>query len=292
MASIVRSLSFTVHVVDLTDDSREEGPGRPYRCLEARPLADGIPLHKGYVFDIAPLIGYGLRDVDTDLYTCSCGVAGCAGIHEEVELRVDAESVSWTFPEDPFRKGLAGELFPADAPLTLHFDKAQYQRALESAEAQLLALAADGGAPVVLAVASAYPDIDTPLAEVLATIRVHADKRLERDARKRELFGELLDQEVLVRFPTGALRVIPVTNFAYHLGYDEQEATGVDSEDILADKYLPDWKKDSASLITAVRGASWEFVGQVMFRTARGGAELEPLPEQWASAVFTLEREA
>jgi len=292
MAGAVHSLSFKVFVVDLVDGSEDGGPGRPYRVLEARPLVDGVPLLKGYVFDIAPLIGYGLRDVDTDLYTCGCGVAGCAGIHDHVKLRVDGEVMTWTFPEEPFRKELAADLFPAGAALTLRFDATRYRKALRRVEAELLALAADGGAPVVLAAGSAYPDLDTPLKKVLKTIRKQSNIWLARIAREKKLFGALLDQEVLVCFPTGAMRVIPVTSFAYHLAFEESEQTGLESEELLADKYLPGWKKDTASLIAAVRAANWSLVREVMYHTARGGDEPEPLPEQWTDAVFTLESQA
>jgi hypothetical protein len=289
MASALRSLSFKVFIADLVS-SEDDGPGLPYRLLEARPLVDGEPLLKGYVFDIAPLIGYGLRDVDTDLYTCGCGVAGCAGIHDHVQLRVDRGLMTWTFPEDPFRKGFAAELFPAEAPLTLRFAKKQYRQALKSVEAELLALAADGGAPVVLAAGSAYPDLNTPLKKVLKSVRKHANRWLASVAREKQLFGELLNQEVLVRFPNGALRIIPVTNFAYHLAYEEEERTGVARDDILADTYLPEWKRDTGSLIAAVRATNWDLIREVMFRTSRGGDDIEPAREQWAAAVFTLEQ--
>jgi hypothetical protein len=291
MADAFHSLSFNVVVVDLVDSSDEGAPARPYRLLEARPLVDGTPLLDGYVFDVAPLIGYGLRDVETDLYTCSCGVAGCAGIHENVQLRVDRDSVAWTFPEEPFRKEMCAELFPADAPLTVRFERKQYKQALRDVEAELLALAADGGAPVVLAAGSAYPDLSTPLKKVLKNIRRQANDWLARIAYEKELFGELLDKEVLVRFPCGAMRVIPVTSFAYDLAFEEGEATGVESDDLLADKYLPDWRKDTTGLIAAVRAAPWELVRDVMYRTSRGGAELEAAPEQWADAQFTLEQQ-
>jgi hypothetical protein len=292
MACAVHSLSFKVFVVDLVDSSEDDGPGRPYRVLEARPLVNDVPLLDGYVFDIAPLIGYGLRDVGTDLYTCGCGVAGCAGIHDHVQLRVDDEAMTWTFPEEPFRKELAADLFPTDKPLTLRFDKTQYRKALRRVEAELLALAADGGAPVVLAAGSAYPDLDTPLKRVLKAARKQSNKWLARLAREKKLFGDLLDKEVLVRFPSGAMRTIPVTSFAYRLAFEEGEANGVESEDLLADKYLPGWKRDTATLIAAVRAAPWELAREVMYRTARGGDALEPALEQWAAAVFTLEPQA
>jgi hypothetical protein len=291
MAGTVHFLSFKVFVVDQVDSSPEEdGTGQPYRVLEARPMVDGVPLLEGYVFDIAPLIGYGLRDVDTDLYTCGCGVAGCAGIHEHVQLRADRSLMTWTFPEEPFRKELAAGMFPAEAPLTLRFAKKQYRQALKLVEAEMLALAADGGAPVVLAAGSAYPDLRTPLKKVLKSVRKRANKWLASVAREKQLFGELLDQEVLVNFPNGALRIIPVTNFAYHLAYEEEERTGVARDDLLGDTYLPGWKRDTASLIAAVRATNWDLIREVMFRTSRGGDEIEPVPEQWTDALFTLEQ--
>lgn len=291
MANTVRTLSFELRIIDSVEDCETadgaQGAGKAYRSVEARPSVDGMPLHDGYVFDVSPLIGYGLRNASTDLYTCSCGIAGCAGIHDEVELQVSDDAMVWLFPEVPFRKTLPAALFPANQPLAVRFDREQYRQALQSLEAQLLALAADGGTPVILA-PTTYPDFSKSLADSFAASRKWADRVLERQAQRQALFGVFYDQEVLIRFPNGAQRLMSIVHLAQNLSYDEFAVSGRDQDEILSGSILPSWHADTANLFAAVRSLSWEEADGMLFRTPGDLAPGSVGADEWAHVELAL----
>lgn len=123
-----------------------------YAAVE--PVINGKTIQTGWVFDTMSLlvrksIGYYLFDV----FTCSCGIAGCAGIHDEVHLRVGRDEVQLQFPRvDPFLKRFVPKYFPdADAPLIWTFDAQSYHQALDDLVVQLEAIeVANPGIPVDL----------------------------------------------------------------------------------------------------------------------------------------------
>lgn len=93
-------------------------------------------------FDALELMALGHLCGEVDLYTCSCGISGCAGLHEPVQLEVGAKTVTWTFPQEGYAAQLAPHLRDAaGAPLPVTFDKRQYLRALAALEYELRALA-------------------------------------------------------------------------------------------------------------------------------------------------------
>ena len=119
-----------------------------------------------------------------DLYTCSCGVAGCAGFHDEVELSVDGQALTWQIPLEPYR-----DLMP-DAPwsddgLRVRFDRAQYLQALDSLEQQLLQLEAAEGqlglAPI------GCEELITDIPPLAASLARGREYRLERQQLEEAL---------------------------------------------------------------------------------------------------------
>ena len=166
------SLSFQLNITTKTSErfgqagASTDGPD--YREVEPRPLIDGVPLSRSYWFDALALLTCGAHSGAVDLFTCSCGVAGCAGIFDDTLIEVTDTHVVWTFPEDPFRGKLDEGLFADGAPLMVRFERAHYDNALKALEQELLALAVDGGLPVVIAPElPEIADFDKPLATVL-----------------------------------------------------------------------------------------------------------------------------
>lgn len=99
------------------------------------PIVNGTLLSTSWVFDTTALlvrnnIGYHLFN----MFTCSCGEAGCAGIHDEVHLRVQSDIVQWQFPrQKPFIRILIPTHFASvDSPLVWTFDASAYATALAS----------------------------------------------------------------------------------------------------------------------------------------------------------------
>lgn len=182
-----RTLSFRLNITTQTSEKFGQAgasiDGPQYREVEPRPLVDGMPLSRSYWFDALALLTWGTHSGAVDLFTCSCGVAGCAGIFEDTLVEVTDTCVAWTFPEDPFRGKLHEGFFAAGAPLTVRFERAQYDSALQALEQELLALAADGGLPVVIAPElPEIADLDKPLATVLEQARARVAAARERAA--------------------------------------------------------------------------------------------------------------
>ena len=99
------------------------------------PIVNGNLLSTSWVFDTVALlvrnnIGYHLFN----MFTCGCGDAGCAGIHDEVHIRVQSDIVQWQFPrQKPFIETLVPAHFASvDNPLVWTFEASAYASALAS----------------------------------------------------------------------------------------------------------------------------------------------------------------
>jgi hypothetical protein len=64
--------------------------------LVAELRVDGARLGDGYVLDIAQLSAALAWTGEFFIFTCGCGEAGCAGLHEGVSSQVDGDAVTWT----------------------------------------------------------------------------------------------------------------------------------------------------------------------------------------------------
>lgn len=138
-----RTLSFDISA---SQESAEFGEGK-YLAVRVRALVDGQSFYRNAsaedVFDAVQVLVQRERAGEIEPFTCSCGVAGCTGIFEDVLLEVDEQEVRWRFPEDPFRKCLAPELVVEGLPPVVSFARGQYVDALQELEARIEALTAD-----------------------------------------------------------------------------------------------------------------------------------------------------
>lgn len=101
---------------------------------EIYPRVNGVPLldiDGNYMFDSQVTAQLGVQDAVFSPFTCSCGDAACAGIHEQVSMAVEDGVVTWRFPEEPFRHTLNQNLFPDGQPLILKFDQVQYEEKIQ-----------------------------------------------------------------------------------------------------------------------------------------------------------------
>jgi hypothetical protein len=80
-----------------------------YLLVQVKPLLDGKSFFRGagYLFDALHVLMAGAQNSELDIFTCGCGVAGCAGIHEECQITVDELTVTWSLPAVPFVKQFA-----------------------------------------------------------------------------------------------------------------------------------------------------------------------------------------
>ncbi|MBK3780439.1 hypothetical protein G3A43_09390 [Paraburkholderia aspalathi] len=181
MSNTPHTLGFTiteaVHTAEPFSAEGSQPEGRQYRSIQVRPLVDGQQLVEGYVFDALTVIAHGCRSADVDLFTCSCGISGCAGIFDDARIEVSETLVSWTFPEEPFREKFNPGLFPVGAPLTVCFEREHYASAVAGLEQALLGMSIDGGLPVSLA-PDFLPDLDDPLSKQFNAARTKVNEAL------------------------------------------------------------------------------------------------------------------
>lgn len=294
MTAEFRKLSFSFDTATLAseafNENNEEIDGPPYRSVEARPVVDGLPLlPTGYLFDTLAVLSYGRKTCATDLFTCSCGVAGCAGIHEEVEIVRTVRDVSWTFPEDPFRTRLEPRLFPAGEFLTVRFARGQYDAALRALERELEVMGADGGLPVVIPPDSS-PDLSLSVRTQIQNAKKFAAQYLKRLAHRKAIFGLLYDQRVVVQFADGVRRYLAATVAAELQAEHISVETDEDSSEVLEKVVLPELLRNPHAIGEVLRTLPWDFVRSALWRFAGDTdvADDTVLAAQWASAVFTL----
>lgn len=205
MSRPVHTLSF-----DITTSHQEAEFGEgAYLAIAVRARVDGQSPYgaedRENVFDAVSVLVQGTRAGELDIYTCTCGVAGCAGIHEEVVVEVDDAQVRWRFPEDPFRKRLSLALLPEGEPLVLAFDRAQYSAALADLTQRIEALTAQLGHAYNVLPASSPLDTrgETLFSRVVADYRNRSDA-YRLDVSEREAAdGALRDFIIETTLPNG-----------------------------------------------------------------------------------------
>lgn len=113
MATLSFTFSPSPHEPDITD---------------VLPVIDGRPVETCHLDFIALLAAEGLPAATFDLFTCSCGHAGCAGFVDPFVVTTEARSVAWT---------TTGDVAHLLGAATLTFDRAAYAAALASLRAEL-----------------------------------------------------------------------------------------------------------------------------------------------------------
>lgn len=193
------TISFDLRFVPCLDD--ETGAAYLFAEVVMRINGDTIQeVDSGLVFDANALLVCKDADSEFDLFTCSCGVAGCAGINESIEQRVVDGVVIWAWPKD-----LAGDL-NIDVTKPLVFDLAQYRAAIDALEASLFAKDAEVREPVVLDVTGHFSLPDKPLAD-----RLEASRKWYWDCRAEALwqvkvFGDYRDCMLVTRGGDGVCK--------------------------------------------------------------------------------------
>jgi hypothetical protein len=153
----ISKLSFTVTVSEQTYQLPTRGTSAGSETLEKPSASETAPLAlvRAFIDGVEPLVSRIERPFDAglailfathagehDLYTCSCGVAGCAGLHEGVHVTLLEDTVQWAFPLGTYRARLHPSfLSEREDSLVVTFDKGQYLSALTDLEATLQALA-------------------------------------------------------------------------------------------------------------------------------------------------------
>ena len=104
--------------------------------LHSQIWVDGQHLDEPHAIDL-PLLVQSLHVPGWyEIFTCSCGVGGCAGIVEGIEVTHDAGLVCWSFRRPQSAGDLTGSALSAwektATPVTLPFDRAQMSNAIHA----------------------------------------------------------------------------------------------------------------------------------------------------------------
>lgn len=87
--------------------------------------------HNRYVFNGAETVAASQYDLsEFDLFTCSCGIAGCAGFQTPIKQEKTEQSVQWTFP--------TGENYKVEKNVYV-FDKAEFEKTFLTLQETILA---------------------------------------------------------------------------------------------------------------------------------------------------------
>lgn len=238
--------------------------GEPdYTKFEVRALVDGKSPYANPkqedVFDAVSVVLQGLEPGEFEVYTCSCGVAGCAGIHEDVVLEADDRYVRWRFPKDPFSKRLDAKLNgPAKTPI-VEFSRTQYAEALAGLEAQLnrlvqaLPVKSWSVAPASGAVAEAD---STTFSDFLAACRRRAEEHRQREALDSEAEGALRHSALQATLPNGVVIRTTLATIGWYLVPGDTEDARTYLRDVLRERVLA----DPVAALQEVPRDEWESV--------------------------------
>lgn len=143
----MHSIAFRVEVEQILDSQFDaQGVETPVtvQVLHAVALVDGDPLfnRKQSDIDVSDLLETaklpsGTKQ-DFTLLTCSCGIPGCAGYHDDPQVEITDELVRWHLPCEGYQRVMAPKLGPG--PWVLTFDRAQYVQAIAQLAEQLASM--------------------------------------------------------------------------------------------------------------------------------------------------------
>ncbi len=201
------ALSFSIVTEEVDADFEEDGR---YVKAHVRALVDGAsPFTSSSsepVFDAHEVLIAGLRGGELDIYTCTCGVAGCAGIHWECHIDIQETTVSWSFPKAYYDARLLAGLGQERGDYRMVvFEREQYAAALAELTQQLDTLAEAHGPDFAVAPAgeaSAISEGQT-YTDFLEWCRVRIASHERSEAERRLMEGDLGRFALHTTLPTG-----------------------------------------------------------------------------------------
>lgn len=269
--------------------------GEKYTLLNVRPVVNGINLiESAFSFDISQILAQRAAPGSPDIFTCGCGCAGCAGIHEECYLTADENSVSWQFPSDPFEKNINPSLRKDRDALTFVFERNQYLDSLNSIASAMIVEAELASTPVHYHCDLVYSvdDLIGSIPERLIEDKVHFERRLERERQRQACFRELTGSSMEIALGQGIVLEIGVENLLRRVaddsGYEDEAATAYVSKNL-----VPMAISDPAYLQGLIEEMTWEQVWNASWVSAAGteteGSSIEALmPFLYPNAKVTF----
>lgn len=171
--------------------------------IEIDLIIDGTPLFiegSNPVVDVHDLVIYGaIYNTSTkfDLCTCTCGVAGCAGFHEEVMMTSDDKVVEWRIPLCGYNVYI-DPIFVCAGAITLTFDRHQYEQEWASVISQLTEI--ERQAPMTL---GAYMSpLDLPLVDYALQLKTSYVRDCYQQAMFTDIFCQRSADVITIRHDT------------------------------------------------------------------------------------------
>lgn len=153
------NLSFDVTATPVAIEDAEVMHGHVLLHIDNHPLTAGSP-----IVDVLSLLDQGTKNGDFSLFTCGCGVPGCAGYHEDVLLGSERDFITWHVPFTGYQQHFSKNY--GDGPWNFRFSTSLYSRALKKLKEDLLALERLHGELVIYGAGVHFKSDVRPLCEV------------------------------------------------------------------------------------------------------------------------------
>lgn len=253
----------------------DEWPGgdeRNSRMLNIQATVDGQVLGTSLVLDFALLLVYGLSDAeDLDIFTCSCGNAGCAGVYDSARISVYQDKLRWHFPYSVAKEVAPTFAVEAGQELVITFDSQAYAAELARVLADCEAIRTQEPANLF-----GLDEGDTPGATIAELIDERREYRLRWDksvAYRLAVWGEDRNAELVVQVP-GSTESIPV--LLEWLAVDLAQRAGAESEEeveaLVASTIAPTLRASPGQALAAAQVMTWDEFVSIGLHGAAGPA--------------------
>lgn len=185
--------------VFLEEDALSADPARhpmfvPVLRINGKPLFT----NPDQIVDTMGLLLWSQDTGNFDLLTCTCGVAGCAGFHEEVTVTGSEDEsgrkvVEWSIPECGYSGRVSRAL--GAGPWTFRFDRAQLVAETDAIAAQLLELETRNGSVEYSPPEQVYEDCPPP--EPFAVVLARGQARRARELRAAQQMTDAFGADIV-----------------------------------------------------------------------------------------------
>lgn len=104
--------------------------GDQQMTIEPQILVDGLPFHADYTVDIFEATASCRKEGEFFIFTCGCGVPGCAGIYQGVEVLHNDHLIFWKVLNPLIDQNRQSEKVEMNVKDEFVFSKTQYTEAI------------------------------------------------------------------------------------------------------------------------------------------------------------------
>lgn len=250
---------------------------------EVRPIVNGLLLDTPWMFDTLEVMFHAREGLHAlDMFTCSCGIAGCAGIHNHMFIRVEPTMVYWQFPrEEPFLRNFVPKHFAVlDKRLAWCFERKAYANAIASLKKQLQNLEEVHKHVALWPQPDYMVSLPPKIANVLLQRKKQFDEFVRNEMRERAIWGTFYDGLVEITVSEETVELSPqqiIFVLGEHLFFEDFEDT--EKQKIWEQEQIQQLAMDPGKLIELIKMAPWStWENEVHFKKE----ELKEIAEnQW-----------